>query len=286
MVFEQLFKEKWLEKKAWHAIFLGIFYSIVGILSAKLIFGSNPGLMAVAFTSILLIPSLNQLLSYEENVEIREKKFSIKLLFKDHLDIFEIYFYLFLGVFIVFALASILLPQEVTLQLFEPQLAVAGITGRAVTSGFFMSILLNNIKVLIVCLLLSIIYGAGSILFLTWNAAVWGAVFGFVAKHSASMQGENSFFVFFCLILPVLPHMFTEALSYLSAAIAGGVLSKATIREKLFSAKFHHIMTDALIIAALGFALVVIGAYLEVYWHGVLDNLMKEACQAFSSLFV
>ena len=83
MVLEQVFKEKWIEKKPRHAFILGVIYSIVGIFSARLIFGSNPGLMTVAFTSILLIPSLNQLLQHEENVEIREKKFHIKQLFND-----------------------------------------------------------------------------------------------------------------------------------------------------------------------------------------------------------
>ena len=102
MVFEQIFKTSWIEKRPRYAFLLGVFYSILGLASAYFIFGSNPGLMGVAFTSILLIPSLNRLLQDEENIEIREKKFSLKLLFKDHKDIFEIYTYLFFGVFFYF----------------------------------------------------------------------------------------------------------------------------------------------------------------------------------------
>ena len=58
--------------------------------------------------------------------------------------------------------------------------------------------------------------------------------------------------------------MTTEAIAYISAAIAGGVVSKAVIREKLFSKKFHHIITDALILLGIGFVLVIIAGYLEV----------------------
>ena len=278
MVLEQMFKAQWLEKRPWHAFLLGAIYSIVGIISARLIFGSNPGMMTVAFTSILLIPSLNRLLKDEENVEIREKKFSMKLLFKDHKDIFEIYIFLFLGIFFTFALTSILLPQQSVQHLFGPQLQVIGITGEATTSIFgyavnnsaLISIIMNNLLVLIVCLILSLVYGAGSILFITWNATVWGVVFGFMMKDAALAQSQNPFLYFAISFLPFFPHMITEAISYFSAAIVGGVVSKAVLREKVGSTKFHHIMTDAYILLAIGLGIVIIAGIIEVQLYPIL----------------
>lgn len=271
MVLEQIFRTRWLEQRPLYAFILGLCYSLVGIISAKLIFPTSTSLMAVAFTSILLIPSLNRLLSDEENVEIRENKFSIKMLFKDHKDIFEIYFYMFMGVFLTFGIIAVLLPNTTAVNVFSSQLKVAGITGQA-TGGFTItSIFMNNLLIFGVCFILSLVYGAGSVIFLTWNASVWGAVFGYVARESAGGGiGNNPIASFFILILPVMPHLVGEAVSYLSASIVGGVVSKAVLREKLFSEKFHHVLTDALLFLALGIILVIIAAIVEVKLYPII----------------
>ncbi|MBT4824483.1 stage II sporulation protein M [Candidatus Woesearchaeota archaeon] len=267
MVLEQAFKAQWLEKRPISAFFLGLLYALVGILSAKLIFPASTSMMAVAFTSILLIPSVNKLLSDEENVEIRETKFSLRMLIKDHRDIFEIYFFMFIGVLTMFALFALFMPKATTLKMFSSQLKVAGFTGQAFASQIFnretMDILINNLIVMIACLLLSIAYGAGSILFLVWNASVWGTVFGYVAHTSAGQV--HPLIAFGTIMAPVLAHMITEALSYFSAAVVGGVVSKAVLREDLFSEKFHHILSDSMILLLLGFIIVVIAALIEVH---------------------
>ena len=262
MVFEQLFKLKWVERKE-HAFFLGFIYSILGLASAKLIFPSNVGLMSIAFTSILLIPSLNLLLRMEENVEIRESKLSLKQLFIDHKDIFKVYIFMFLGVFLAYTIISVLLPEFEIQKMFAAQLNSAGITGFALIGDGLSRLLLNNLLVFAVCFILSLVYGAGSILFLTWNASVWGIVFGFLAKQSLAIE-ESKFIGFMSLLLPFLPHMVTEAVAYISAAIVGGVVSKAVLRESLFSKRFHHIITDALIFLLIGLVLVLIAGFIEV----------------------
>ncbi len=263
MVFEQLFKLKWIERKE-HAFFLGFLYSIVGMVSAKLIFPANVGLMSIAFTSVLLIPSLNTLLRMEENAEIREEKLSIKQLFKDHKDIFKVYTFMFLGIFLAYSLASLISSELSIEKLFAAQLRGAGIKGLAVSQDPLYGLILNNLLVFAVCFILSFIYGAGSILFLTWNASVWGVVFGYFVKQASLMTGRNPVMEFISSILPFLPHMATEALAYISAAIVGGVVSKAVLREKLFSKKFRHIITDAMTFLLIGFILVIIAGIIEI----------------------
>jgi uncharacterized membrane protein SpoIIM required for sporulation len=263
MVFEQFIKERWIERKPRHAFMLGVFYSIIGLVSARLIFPSSLGLMALAFTSLLLVPSLNTLLRHEENVEIREKKLSLRLLFRDHKDIFEIYLFLFLGIFLVYSIMPLVLGPEQTLRFFPSHLNVAGISGMSYAADTFISILTNNLVVMLACLLLSLVYGAGSILFITWNASVWGIIFGYMAKQAALQSGQNPLPFFIMTILPVLPHTITEATSYFSAAIVGGVVSKAVIREKLNSKKFNHVLTDALLLLGLAVVLVIVAAIIE-----------------------
>ena len=265
MVFEQFIKLRFIEKKPNYAFLLGFLYSLIGLISAKMIFPTSVGIMSIAFTSILLIPSLNQLLAIEENQEVREKKFSLRLLFKDHKDIFEIYIFMFFGIFSTYLFFSFVFPDVVTLSYFSPQLKVAGITGAAASAehAFFWKILRNNLLVLVVSFFLSLVYGAGSILFINWNASVWGAVFGFMSRQS--IQANDLFYGFTHILLPSFPHMFTEALSYFAAAIVGGILSKAMIREKLFSKRFHHVLTDSLIVMVLAAVLIFVAAYIETF---------------------
>ena len=263
MVFEQLFRVKWIKKKE-GAFFIALLYSFIGLISAWLIFPANIGISSVAFISILMIPSLNKLLSLEENIEIREKKFSLMLLFKDHKDVFKVYAFLFFGVFITFALIALIFDNRTILDNFKPQLTTTGMAGNASANAGFLSLIYNNLLVFIVSFILSIAYGAGAIFFITWNASVWGVVFGFFARQSASFMNQNPFLHFINFILPFLPHTVTESLAYISAAIVGGVVSKAVLREKIFSKKFNHIITDSLLLFVLGLTLVIIAAFIEV----------------------
>lgn len=279
MVLEQVFKAKWLEKRPWHAFLLGFIYAIVGIISARLIFGSNPGMMTVAFTSLLLIPSLNRLLLDEENVEIREKKMNFKVLFKDHKDIFEIYIFLFLGILLTYALVAMILPVQSMMHMFNPQLNIIGVVvGQATAGGTVMSILMNNLLVMVVCFILSLVYGAGGIMFITWNASVWGVAFTYFVKQAAYYQSGNPFLLFFCLFIPFFPHMITEGFAYFAAAIVGGVTSKAVLREKPFSEKFHHIITDAWILMGIAFVIVIIAAIIEVHVFPGFSTALLETC--------
>ena len=267
MVLEQLFKVQWIERKE-HSFFLGFIYSMVGLISAKFIFPSNVGLMSVAFTSILLIPSLAVLLKLEENLEIREKKLSLKLLIRDHKEIFKVYLFMFLGVFSAYIFTTLLLSEETIGKLFATQLTSAGIHGFASSNNPLYQLIINNLIIFIVCFVLSLVYGAGSVLFLTWNASVWGVAFAFFVRQAANISGKNRVVEFFTSILPFMPHMLTEALSYVSAAIVGGVVSKAVLREKLFSKKFNHIVTDALILLVVGLFLVVVAGLIEIKFYG------------------
>lgn len=273
MVLEQLFKPDWIEKKPRHAFLLGFIYSIVGAVSAKLIFGSNPGMMTVAFTSILLLPSLNTLLQIEENqARSKDKYWVLKQLWVDHNDIVEVYFYMFLGIFLTFCLIAFIFPEEIIVKFFEPMFAVIGISGGATTllgwasdvgAPTILSIFINNFIVTIVCLLLSLVYGAGAIIFITWNAIVWGVVIGFFAKQ-ALITGGNPLFSFVCTVLPFFPHMILEALPYFTAAIVGGIVSKAALREELFSSRFNEILKDASIVMVLSLVVLLVAAIIEI----------------------
>ncbi|MBN1646082.1 stage II sporulation protein M [Candidatus Woesearchaeota archaeon] len=280
MVFEQLFAPRWLEKKPNIIFLLAFVYSEIGILSALWILPQNVDIGSLAFTSLLLLPSLNSLLGLEESIEIKERSLSLIRLFKDHWEILRIYFFMFLGVLLSYAFFALVLNDFTTHHLFRSQIGVLGYSGNAAgeaasLSGEFWSILFNNIGVMVIAFLFSFMYGAGSIFFLTWNASVWGTIFGYFAKESAHYADLNPFMHFGHLFITVFPHMITEAGAYFLVAIAGGVISKAAIKEKPFSRNFNHVMKDAVFFFFLAIFLLVIAAWLEVYLFPGINPLFR-----------
>ncbi|MBR9692073.1 stage II sporulation protein M [Candidatus Woesearchaeota archaeon] len=277
MVLEQIYSSKWIEKKSRYAFLMGLSYSIIGIFSAMFLFPADPGLAAIAFTSLLILPSLNKLLSIEENQAARKKKFDLIGLFKDHNDIFRVYVFLFLGILLSFAFFSLVWPVIATSKIFAQQVNVLGwATGQAYTSGsLFGSLLSNNLKVLVFCLLASFIYGSGAIFIITWNASVWGTIFGIIARESAAATGQNPFVYFALTLLVVFPHMILEASSYFIAAISGGIVSKAVLREKPFSKRFTQIIEDGLIMFIIAVIVLIISVYVEANITGSLVSFFN-----------
>jgi len=253
MVLEQIYSSNWIEQKSRYAFLMGLSYSIVGI----------------AGISLLIIPSLNKLLSVEENEAARKNKFNLFGLIKDHNDIFRVYVFLFIGILLSFSFFSIVWPNIATSKIFTQQVNVLGFSGQAYSgSGFFASLLSNNLKVLVFCLLASFIYGSGAVFIITWNASVWGTIFGIIAKNSASATGQNPFLFFALTLLAVFPHMILEASSYFIAAISGGIVSKAVLREKPFSPSFTQIIIDGLMMFVIAIVVLVIAMFIEAYITG------------------
>lgn len=259
----QLFSAQWIEHKSWFAFVLGVSYAVLGIGSALLLFPRESGLAAVAFTSLLTLPALNRLITIETKQAARERRFDLTDPFKNHEDIFLVYIFLFLGVFVAFAIFSILLPEIATNRIFSEQIQAVGIYGSAIEGGTFMSIFSNNIIVFLFALGMSLIYGSGSIFILIWNSSVWGVVFGTLARDAAFATSYHPFAYLFLSVLAVAPHLITEAGAYILAAISGAILAKAMILEKPFSDRFVKVLKDAMVIFVIAIGLLIAAAYVE-----------------------
>lgn len=277
MVLEHIFPEDWLEKKGRYAFLLGIIYSIIGILLASILFPGDPALVAVAFTSLLLLPELYKIFSIEERKESIEQKVSLSALWRDDIDVVRIYIFLFLGILLVYALGTILLPHMQTNLLFREQLEIRfgqGFTGQAVSgifsSDLFYSLLSNNFLVLIACFIMALLTGDGAIFLITWNASVWGTIFGLTAKNAAVFAGKHPLYFLGIIMLVVFPHMILEAISYFLAAISGSVISKDVILEKFASDRFFEVFGFNLYLLLFGLLFLLLGAIVETF---VLENV-------------
>lgn len=277
MVLEHLFPEDWLEKKGRYAFLLGIIYSIIGILIASILFPGDPALVAVAITSMLLLPELYKIFSIEERQESMAQKITLSEIWQIDMDIVKLYISLFLGILLVYAAATIIMPSLDANTLFREQLEIrygqgfsGSATGGIFSGALFMDLLSNNFLVLMACFILALLAGDGAIFLITWNASVWGTIFGLTAKNASMYLGANPFAVFGIIMLVVFWHMIIEAISYFLAAIAGSVISKDVLSENFASEKFFEVFGFNLYLLLFALVFLVLGALVETF---VLENV-------------
>ncbi len=290
MVLEHIFPEDWLEKKGRYAFLLGIIYSIIGILISSILFPGDPALVAVAFTSLLLLPELYKIFSIEERQESMEQKVGLRALWRDDIDIIKIYIFLFLGILLVYSVGTMMLPNMQTNELFREQLEIRfgeGFSGQATgfSSGLFWDLLSNNFLVLLACFIMALLTGDGAIFLITWNASVWGTIFGITAKGAGMFTGKSAFVYFGLIMLVVFPHMLLEALSYFLAAISGSIISKDVILERFASERFFSVFKFNLYLLLFALGFLIIGALVETFvlQHvGIYQTIIKYSLMAFN----
>ncbi len=283
MVLEHIFPEDWLEHKGRYAFIMGVIYSVIALVISTILFPGDPALVAVAFTSMLLLPEMYKIFSIEERQEAVEKKVGMRALWRNDIEVVRIYIFLFLGILLVYAVGTMLLPTVQTNSLFREQLeirfgqgfsgnAIAGqaVSGQLFSSQLFYDLLSNNFLVLIACFILALLTGDGAIFLISWNASVWGAIFGITAKNAALFAGKNPLALFGVIMLVVFPHMILEAISYFLAAISGSVISKDVLLEEFASERFMEVFGFNLYLLLFGLVFLVLGALVETF---VLDNV-------------
>jgi len=268
MVFEQLYPADFLKKRPITGLLLGIGYTIMGLFLALVIFRNDPALIAVGITALLLLPSLYQLSKTTEAAERKTKNFNDYL--KRVYPYLKVYVAIFFGIFFTFATFAIFLPKLAANHLFEQQLAI--ITGgQAITFSWplFWDLFTWNLQVLLLCFVLSLVAGNGAIIFIAWNASVWGTIFGNLAKTAALNVAANPIIVFILVILSVFPHTFLEGLSYMISTVSGTVLSDGLSKEKFTSKRLWRITKYNLALFLIGIGVLFIACIVETY---VLNN--------------
>ena len=293
MVLEHIFPEDWLEHKARYAFLLGLIYSIIAMLLARVLFPGDPALVAIAFTALLLMPEMYTIFSIEERQESVEQGVNFTALWRDDIDVVRIYIFLFLSILLVYAVGTMVLPEFQTNSLFREQLEIRfgqGFAGNAFSgmfsNGLFWELLSNNFLVLLACFILALLTGDGAIFLITWNASVWGAIFGITAKNAAAFSGAAGLelLLFFAIImLIVFPHMILEALSYFLAAISGSIISKDVLLEEFASQRFFAVFSFNLYLVLFALVFLVLGALVETFVLqnvGVYQDIIRMSLQS------
>jgi len=137
-------------------------------------------------------------------------------------------------------------------------------TGAATKEARFLSIISNNIYVMIFTLIFSLIFGAGAIFILAWNASVISTAVGVFTQYQVSEIPIG--------LARYMLHGFPEIAAYFVTALAGGIFGVDIIRNGFANLKSLKVVENVFILLSMAILLLVIAGVIEVYLTPVLFN--------------
>lgn len=255
-----------------HLIISGFLYSTIAILISSAIFPQSPSMVVVAFMTFPCIYIFTQYFKELSIHEIHSKNSwdILRLNFK----LAENYLFLFIGLSLGVTVWFSILPKEMLSNIFSEQITnleqLGRATGLATTSAVRTDVLYkiayNNIRLVVLCCILSFVFGAGSLYILSWNATIIGVAIGSIIYRFRTAGTEFAFFSgLFMGFSYFTLHLIPEILAYFYGAIAGAFISIAVMCYEPFSKNSKKLLTIAfgLFIVAIGF--IIIGTFIEVF---------------------
>jgi len=276
MVLESLINPFNAEKKPWQLYIIGFLYATAALFLSNWIFREYASMIMVFLTAMAAVPLIYNTIRFEEKKDKIIDTEAGRL--REHSKAIMVLVFLFGGFVGAFILWYTVLPSAFVENTFSAQTLTiqtinSRITGDVTGLRTFAVILLNNVKVLIFCILFSFLYGAGAIFILSWNASVIATAIGNFIRlnlESASAKiGLVKFGAYFNIIsvglLKYMIHGIPEIVAYFIAGLAGGIISVAIISESFGTKRFEKIILDSSDLILLSVACLVIAALLEVY---------------------
>jgi uncharacterized membrane protein SpoIIM required for sporulation len=227
----------------------------------------------VLFTVMFSMPFVYYTIKLEEN-KIRKGSSSLGLL-KEHTHALRVFVWLFLGFTVAFAFWYIVLPNTVLGEQiatyctinrptnYEQCLRDYSLKDTTLTTPFLTNkerlflIFTNNMYVLIFTLVFSLLFGAGVIFVLAWNASVIGAAIGIFSKSQLQSLPLG--------LMRYMVHGIPEILAYFIVALAGGLVSIAVIKHETGTEKFWEVLQDSLNLIIASIVVLFIAALIEVF---------------------
>ncbi|HTY43918.1 MAG TPA: stage II sporulation protein M [Patescibacteria group bacterium] len=281
---ESLINPKRAEKGPWKMFFIGLLYASLSILLVQLFFAKDPvlskssGILVVTFSVMFSLPFMYYIIKQEEQED--EEISGLFSVWKTHSDAIFALMWLFLGFIIAFSFWYVILGNS---GLFNSQVETycminspgdiqgciqkygfsPGVTSQ-VSAGVvnFLSIIENNTYVLIFTLILSLIFGAGAIFVLSWNASVIAAAIGIFTSYKLVDIPLG--------IARYMIHGFPEIAAYFIAALAGGMLGAGFIRHGIKDRRFLKVIQNVIILLFIAVGLLVVASLMEVYLTPIL----------------
>jgi len=282
---EMLINPKKAERKPWELFFVGAFYVSLSMILVNWIFSGDAvlsrysGILVVTFTVMFSIPFIYYTIKLEES-KIVPTSGPMSLL-KQHERAILAFMWLFLGFVVALSLWYMFLSSTESFRAqietycminrpsnFAECITQYGLknslvgTAFATTQDRLFIIFTNNMYVLFFTLVFSLIFGAGVIFVLAWNASVIAAAIGMFARTDISN--------FPLALARYLTHGIPEIASYFIVALAGGLISVAVIKHEAGTEKFWEVLQDSLNLVIISVVVLFLAALIEVFITPVL----------------
>jgi uncharacterized membrane protein SpoIIM required for sporulation len=285
-MFELLINPKKAEIRPWQLFFAGLFYATLSVLLVNWMFlkdsvlSNHAGVLIVTFTVMFSMPFMISTIKFEEQ-KITDRRTTLSLI-KEHEKAIYAFMWLFLGFVVAFSFWNIVLPST---QSFHVQIETycsinqfthfnqcveayskSGVnppfTSSAIGKEDFFPILTNNLYVLLFTLIFSLIFGAGVIFILAWNATVIAAAVGIFTQYSL----KSIHFGFLRFMIHGIP----EISAYFVMALAGGMVSVAALSKNQKGPRLPEVLRDSFILSAIAVGILFLAALIEVFVTPVL----------------
>ncbi len=281
---ESIINPKKVEKGSWKMFFVGLIYASISILLVYFLFSKDfvlakfSGIIVVTFSVMFSLPFMYFIIKKEEK-EDENVEGAVKV-WKTHSDAIYALMWLFLGFIVAFSFWYIVLQDS---NLFNAQIETyclinnpgniegcvkaysitpqitAEVSGR---EARLLSIIENNVYVMIFTLVFSLIFGAGAIFILAWNASVISAAIGIFTEYNLKEIPMG--------ILRYMIHGFPEIAAYFITALAGGMFGIGVLRTGIKNRKFLRVAENTIILLLIAMAILIIAALIEVYFTPLL----------------
>ena len=281
---ESLINPKRVEKGPWKMFFIGMLYASLSLLLVHWFFSGDAvlskfsGMIVVTFCVMFSLPFMYFIIKTEEKQD--EEIEGFHGVWKVHKDAIYAFMWLFLGFIVAFSFWYIVLgnadlfnaqietycsinsPGSVEDCVSRYDLGNSASTGSVTRGQRVLSILQNNIYVMIFTLIFSLIFGAGAIFILAWNASVISAAIGIFTRYKIVDIPLG--------IARYMIHGFPEIAAYFIAALAGGIFGVGVLRNGIRDKKFLHVLENVILLLFIAIVILIIAAVIEVYFTPLL----------------
>ena len=276
---ESLINPKKVEKGAWKMLFIGLLYGSLSLLLVHWFFAKDAvlsqysGMIVVTFCVMFSLPFMYFIIKKEEEED--EEVEGFLGVWRAHKDAIYALMWLFLGFIIAFAFWNVVLqnaslfnaqvetycminsPGNIENCVSEYALSEPSISAGATKELRFLSIIENNIYVMIFTLIFSLIFGAGAIFILAWNASVIAAAIGIFTQYKILEIPLG--------IARYMIHGFPEIAAYFITALAGGMFGFGVIKHGIRSKLFIKVLENVSLLLFLSIVILIVAAAIEVY---------------------
>ena len=276
---ESLINPKRVEKGAWKMLFVGLLYGSLSLLLVHWFFARDAvlsqysGILVVTFCVMFSLPFMYFIIKQEEE-EDEEVEGFLKV-WETHKDAIFALMWLFLGFVLAFTFWYIILqnstlfnaqietycminsPGNIENCVSEYALSESGISGGATKELRFLSIMENNVYVMIFTLIFSLIFGAGAIFILAWNASVIASAIGVFTQYKIAEIPLG--------IVRYMIHGFPEIAAYFITALAGGMFGFGVIKHGIRNRRFVRVIENVALLLFLAIIILIVAAAIEVY---------------------